>query len=141
MEVSAAWVVQAVQFCMGGSELPLRFVVGIFLNFVFVFDFWFLLSELHEGHHCPAMVLHSRLAMSEPTETLEELTEFFERFRRIKVTIGMDANTRLAGINDGYRFGPSVPDCSLNVGQVERSVILHELLARRRNLPDKRVDR
>ena len=36
----------------------------------------------------------------------------------------------MARINDGYCVGPSVPDCSQNVGQMERSVILHEFLAR-----------
>ena len=48
----------------------------------------------------------------------------------MKVIIGMDANARLVGINDGCCVGPSVLDCSLNVGQMERPVILHEFLAK-----------
>ena len=31
------------------------------------------LSEFHEGHHCPAIVRHFRVRMSELTETLEEM--------------------------------------------------------------------
>ena len=79
--------------------------------------------------------------MSEFTRTLEELTELFARWKSLKVIIGMDASTRLARINDGYCIGPSVPDCSLNVGQMERSVFLQEFLARHKNLSGKHVDR
>ena len=57
---------------------------------------------------------HSRLAVSEFTATLEELTELFTLWKSMKVIIGMDANTRSAGINDCYCVGRSVPDCSLN---------------------------
>ena len=56
---------------------------------------------------------HSRLEMA-------EFTELFARWKSKKVTIGMDANTRLAAINDGYCVGPSVLDCSLNAGQMEK---------------------
>ena len=31
------------------------------------------LSELHEGHHCPAIVINFRVGLSELTETLEEM--------------------------------------------------------------------
>ena len=44
------------------------------------------------------------------SETLEELTELFARWKTMKIIIGMDANTRFARINDGHRVGPSVPD-------------------------------
>ena len=54
---------------------------------------------------------HSRLEMA-------QFTELFARWKSKKVTIGTDANTRLARINDGYCVGPSVLDCSLNAGQM-----------------------
>ena len=56
---------------------------------------------------------HSRLEMA-------EFTELIARWKSKKIIIGMDANTRLAGINDGCCVGPSALDCKLNAGQMEK---------------------
>jgi hypothetical protein len=73
---------------------------------------------------------HRRLPTPEFAETLEELSGLITKHPQCKVVLGMDANARVAGMNDGRIVGPSVPSAELSARERERVGLLHEFLAR-----------
>ena len=57
---------------------------------------------------------HSRLKASDINDTLEELNGLFLKHEGCKRTLSMDANTRIAGLDDGRCIGPSAPSATLS---------------------------